>query len=167
MIRLIIILFLIFDFKTNVESQVYSDSLSDSLVNDFIKQNRKYLGGSMIDAHILKWDNCNLYYDFKVCIKNEFVKLDTDKIITDSLLTDFQSKFQSLKHVDLFVDYKNKTGNKKFCKISIPLISSNGKYAIIKYGYFCGDECGYGGIFLFEKRKNRWIKIDYRCKGII
>ncbi len=40
-----------------------------------------------------------------------------------------------------------------------PLFSLSGNYAIIEYSYFCGSLCGWGGILILKKERNKWIVI--------
>jgi hypothetical protein len=57
-----------------------------------------------------------------------------------------------------FVKQKYK---KKYVRyFSVPIISRNGKFAIVKYEDLCGEDCGSGAILVMEKIKNKWIVID-------
>ena len=90
---------------------------------------------------------------------------EKDSIISKALISEFQNQFIAIRKESpqFFSFLKNQANKKKFSFVSIPLISSDGNTAVIKYGSWCGNECGSGGIKVYKKIKAKWKQVDYRC----
>lgn len=147
-------------------AQSYSKIVKDEEIYDFIKQQRRYLGGNKIGSKILEWDSCNLFKNSYDCFF-DFIQTQNDTILTDKLLTDFQLQYNALiKNSQVLKNFKSRTHKKKSYNISIPLFSHDKKTAIIKIAHWCGDECGSGSILIFKKINDKWIKVDTRCSWI-
>lgn len=149
-------------------SQSYSDLMTDSVIHEFIELNKRYLGGRKLDSKIIDWQKCDLFKDYKNCVIVDFIQANSDSIITDKLLSEFQTLYQSIDEnkPDSFPILSDKQKKGKYDQVSVPLISSDGKTAIIKVRYWCGDECGSGGILIFKKNKNKWTKVGKRSTWI-
>ena len=50
--------------------------------------------------------------------------------------------------------------------ISTPLLSADGKHAIVYCSYSCGSLCGSGGIQFFEKVQREWKLMSYLIKWV-
>lgn len=149
----------------SINAQTYSDLTTDKEIHSFIKLNKKYLGRNKLDNKIIDWQFCELYKDSQNCLMNHFVQKDSDTLLTTEILSHLQVGFKGLKQGSIvsFQTLKAKSGQKKYYRISIPIFSLDGKLAIIKISYWCGDECGSGGILIFKRiGVNKWEKVDMR-----
>lgn len=163
--RKTIILSLILLCNSLLFGQTFSDVTTDKEIYKFIKKTYKV---SSIDSEIIKWKDCEFYKNITCEIFIDYLQMTNDKLLTDSIFADLRQKYESVKakNIQYFSKFRVRKSNKKYLRISIPLISTDGKYIIIKVNEHCGDECGYGGIHIYEKRKNKWILIDRRFTWI-
>ena len=142
--------------------QTYTDAMSDDEIHSFL---RKTIKIKNTDSEILEWKRCDLFKELNNCNFGEFLQKENDNLINDSTLLDIQEKYKSIekKQAKYFQILKEKKKKKKYSRVSIPIISNDGKIAIIKVMDWCGDECGSGGILIYYKVKGTWNKIDFRC----
>lgn len=152
----------------NLNAQSYSDKLADTDVIEFIKVNKNLLGGNRLDSEIIKWDRCDLYKDLDNCWLGNYIQNVSDTIITASVLRSIQENFQSLHQdrIERFNEFKDKSNRKNFYRISVPIITNDGTIAIIKILHYCGNDCGSGGVLIFKRIDNKWIKVAYRSSWI-
>jgi hypothetical protein len=148
-------------------AQNYSKQTSDLKIIEFIKDNKHLIGGNKLDNAIIPWDSCNFYKDFNECWLGDFIQTKSDTIITDNILELLQKEFDSIDNkTKAFNEFKNKQSKKRFFNISIPIIIESKNIAVVKFSYWCGDECGSGGILIFRFENGKWRKIDNRCTWI-
>ena len=62
--------------------------------------------------------------------------------------------------------YEKNKRKKPIAYISVPLISTDGKKAIVYGSYICGSLCGSGGVFHLEKINGKWKIADYVIRWI-
>lgn len=152
-------------FSISLNAQTYSDQNSDREIHLFIELNKKYFGRNNLDNKILNWNYCELYFDSKNCWIGDNIQKDSDNLITNECIADFQLRFKGLKQdsIESFRNLKERSDRKKYYRVSIPIISTDGNLAIIKISFWCGDECGSGGIMIFKKVGiNKWKMVDMR-----
>ena len=160
-----IMILTLLSFSISINAQTYSDLTTDKEIHSFIDLNKKYFGRNKLDNKIIDWQFCELYKDSQNCLLGNFVQKDFDTLLTTDILSDFQVGFKGLKQGSLvsFQNLKPKSDQKKYYRISIPIFSLDGNLAIIKISYWCGDECGSGGILIFKRVGiNKWEKVDMR-----
>jgi len=145
--------------------QTYSNLMTDDEIHYFLKQTIK---SRNTDSEILSWNKCDLFKDLNNCYKGEFLQKDNENFINDTLLIEFQKKYESIenKGASHFQIFREKKNRKKYSRVSIPLISNDRKTAIIKIMAWCGNECGSGGILIYIRQKGKWKKIDFRCTWV-
>lgn len=164
MIRLAIITCLIGFFLSLICAQNYSARISDFEIIDFIKNNKKQFGGNRLDNKISPWNRCDIYQDFSNCWSGDFIQKKSDTIITNEILDLIHKEFESINfETKVFKEIKSKRSKKKYLNISIPIILESENIALVKLSYWCGDECGSGGILILRFENGKWRKIDYRC----
>lgn len=165
--KLLLSLLIIVCFAGVSFSQTYSNLTTDNEVHSFIKLNKRVFKKNRIDSRILDWSKCNLFEDPNNCWRGDFLQTENDSIISGHYLNNFQTIYNSLNiNQKLFLNFSDRQEKNQYTRISIPLISSDGTIAIVKISHWCGDECGSGGILVFKRIRNKWIKVDYRCTWI-
>ena len=164
--------------------QTYSSVTSDKEIYEFLNwmtvKDRKYraepkLKRKHIYNKILTWDTTNFITKDTALIKQfRFFRIDERYLYqglggTDTLFnqqdrdfifkqfiairdTIWHDKFSKSK---LLTEKKQKRPNRYY--YSIPLFSVGKKYVIIHRVYHCGDECAYGGYYVYRRRdNNKW-----------
>lgn len=180
-LTLILILFLNCKFAVG---QTYSSVTSDKEIYDFLNwmtvNDGKYeeepkLKRKHIYHKILSWETENfITKDTALINQDQFFSIDGSYIYqrnggTDTIFNqqdrDFIFKqFKAIKDTvwhhkfsksKLLTTKKQKRPNRYY--YSIPLFSVDRKYVIIYRKYFCGDECAYGGYYVYRRvGNNKW-----------
>jgi len=145
--------------------QTYSLTTSDSAIIDFVKKN--FRKGNF-HCKVFIWDSCDLFRNSGGCYLRSYVAKENDSILSESTIHEFQNQFNAIKKdcPKDFVFLKNRAHKKEFHYVSIPLFSTDKNIAIIKYGVWCGNECGHGGIYIYKKINGEWKLVDVRSKWI-
>ena len=161
--------------------QTYSSLTTDNEIYDFLNwltstekkyDEAPYLKRKQIYYKILHWnidnfvwkDTANirfLEFDLQYLFKKKngvdtiFNKADQIFMLqqfTAIIDTTWQKPFHKSKIV-----FKKKQPKPNRYSFSIPLFSVDKKYVVIRKSYFCGDECGYSGYYVYRKKlKNKW-----------
>ena len=161
---------------TLTTSQTYSSVTSDKEIYDFLNwmtiNSKKYdeepkLKQKRISCKILNWDEAVFFTD-TVQVNNRQIIADYDCLYqtrsgTDTIFNQQDRNFiyqqftaikdsiwhQSFSNSKLLADQKQKRPNRYY--YSIPLFSLNKNYVIINKAYYCGDECAYGGHYVYKR----------------
>ena len=146
-------------------AQQDSSIVSNKDIKQFIQSQKGELSYGNLDARILNWTDCDLFLIQDKCWIGDFIRKDADTLITEEDLLCFQWQHKALasSKVSVFPFLKERNPQKPHSQTSIPLFSQNRKLAIIKVSYWCGDECGSGGIRIFKKIGKKWKFIEERC----
>jgi hypothetical protein len=178
------IFFFTFSF---IYGQTYSTVTSDKEIYDFLNwltaNNRKFreepkLKRKQIFNTILPWDTAsfimkdtariNKYPEFNL----DYMYLYNRKSGTDTIFKQLDRDFlyKQLKAVKdtiwhekffkslLLTDLEEKSLNGRY--YSVPLFSIDKKYVVIQRVYVCGNECAYGGYFVYKRIKNKkWVYV--------
>ncbi len=113
--------------------------------------------------------------DFDYYVENIAPRVDDDSVtvrmekikLTYSIQQKITKKTNN-KRVRRFVksDFKKSKRNTPFAFISIPLVSTDTKKAIVYGSYYCGGLWGSGGVFFFEKINKVWTFINYEQRWV-
>jgi hypothetical protein len=68
---------------------------------------------------------------------------------------------QEYSPIQTRADFIEEIYKKKICNFKIPIISKNGRLAILEYFIECGFMCGHGGLLLLEFKNDKWIRKRY------
>ena len=95
-------------------------AIKDEEETSFIKLNKKYFGMNKLDNKIIDWQFCELYKDSPNCLLGHFLQKDSDTLLTNEILSDFQVGFKGLKQGSIvsFQNLKEKSDQKKYYRIS-------------------------------------------------
>ncbi|SFT42157.1 hypothetical protein SAMN05216474_0470 [Lishizhenia tianjinensis] len=175
------ILISIIGFSQSKEDvQQITQVLVNNYAKDSIKVYNKYVNSSLIKE--LEDSKLNLFIEW---LDREKIKEDTlskDRQIdffNDSMKFDFEgieviycsderlekknnSKFKAKANKE-YLTRKRKT---PMAYISFPIVSVNGKNAIVYCTYLCGPLCGETGVQFLKKENNRWIIVKYETRSI-
>jgi len=148
-------------------AQSYSTIMTDEEIHLFINATKAEFGGHPILSEIKDWNYESLSFIKRKPAPNQPATAKNDTVFTESVIADLDKAYNSIiKTAEDFsiFHYQNKTKDR--CQISIPLITSDKKTAIIEVEnwYHKGIETGSGGIMVFRKVNNSWKKIDYVCR---
>ena len=130
-------------------------SRKDSKIND---KYRTKLDSNGIDPN---WEikTAEMYED-SVTVKIEKIKVKFFPAIT---IVDKKDN----KRIKRYTKTKLKKNKRKpVAYISFPLISTDGKKAIVYGSYICGGLCGSGGIFYLEKINGKWKMMEYERRWV-
>lgn len=100
-------------------------------------------------------------FDDNVTIKFEGVKIKYSNIIR-------KLNKANKKRLNTYVNGKFQKRKKKtpFVFISSPIISENGKYAVVYCSYVCDGLCGNGGYQFLKKINNKWVIDKYEIRWV-
>ncbi|MDR2956077.1 MAG: hypothetical protein LBV43_13455 [Prevotella sp.] len=168
-------------------SQTYSSIVSDKEIYDFlnwqtklITESEKKLYGKnrTVIVDILPWDSANFINMYKdIFPDREYYDLD-DKYIfkTNKKLNEFFTQENKDYLFKQFTSITNAVWQKKFDSgklvnkdniytpfyyyYSIPLFSKDRKYVIFQMHYYCGEQCGRGGYYIYRSAGNKqWMLV--------
>lgn len=175
--KLLLIIVISIHFSSN--SQTYSSIINDEEISIFLNwitiHDKKYTEESYferkkISNKALKWHSENFINNYEDPYENKMFlyhkKNDLDLIfnkddqefiykqfinIKDSI---WQTKFAKSK----LLSKKHKINN--YYSYSVPLFSIDKKKVILYRIFHCGDECAYGGYYIYSKiNENDWMLI--------
>jgi len=97
-------------------------------------------------------------YIFSQFSTEKKLKLDFDKLKLDNVSDEV------LKSVSDYLQSEDRTNQNKYdffkiYNLTIPLFSKNKKYAFFDNSYYCGLECAYDGIDVYEYKNGKWESI--------
>lgn len=153
--------------------QTYSSIVSDSTILNFmnweIKNGKKYSERNKlrmkrkISSETLKFENINFYlpdtihlgdWEYREFIFNRFNKIDS--LFTKTEIESIFLQYKAIK--DTVWSHKITGANiglRKFSLneyfYSVPIFTNDNKYVLIKKLFYCGNECAYGGIYLYKR----------------
>lgn len=170
-------------------TQTYSFQISDSTILNFMeweikngekfREDKKKRAYRKADIEIIPFDSINFIlpdsvhwsdWQYDLYLFNRFNKLDS--ILSEKEQPYLIEQFNSVKETV----WSHKIRGAKFKKwknlkytyfYSIPLFSSDEKYVLIRKSFYCGNICGYGGIYLYRKTANNSWEIVRILNGWI
>ena len=165
---------------TFITGQTYSSEISDKEIYDFLNwltvSSKKYseepkLKRKQIRHKILNWDK-EVFFTDTIQVRNQPIIADwdclyqtrygTDTIFNqqdrDFIYQQFAAIRDSIWHngfskSKLLTNQKQKRTNIHY--YSIPLFSFDKSYVIVNRKYCCGDECAYGGFYVYKRIGNK------------
>jgi hypothetical protein len=122
-------------------------------------------------------DDTTRYIFEKGCQSQLIICFDTIvkyKRISDSILESFESNRRNIEFKEDSSQIKEENiekyslsgfisgiYQKKMCEFNRPIISTNGKFAVLEYFFQCGWLCGKGAVLLLENKNNKWTIKKY------
>jgi hypothetical protein len=162
---------------------VSTDGEIYTFLNWMIRHEKKYdeeprFKNKQVSPHILAWDEGNFVIDDTVLNnKYKYFSLYNEYLFSEKPMLDIAAKPEDKAFLlKQYTAIQDSVWHKKFSKstllkreeqkranryyLSIPLFSRSKKYALVQKIYYCGQECGYGGYFIYERTgKNKWKQI--------
>ncbi len=174
--KLLLVILISIHYSSN--SQTYSSIIDDEEIYNFLnwitihdeKYSEENFKRKKISNKILSWQPENFINNYEDQFENEKFLYQEENDLHLVFKKDDQQfiykQFTSLKdsiwHTEFskskLISQKNKRTN--YYAYSIPLFSIDKKKAVIYCIFYCGDECAYGGYFIYSKiNETDWILI--------
>ena len=105
------------------------------------------------------FDSTDIDFFFTQCETRRVIELDFNK------LNNIKASKKNIKETSYKLSHPMEFESKDYDftgiihDLSIPIFSKNKKYAILEYSDYCGLECSFYGVILYELINNKWSEI--------
>ena len=161
------------------------NQITQILINEYAADTIKVYHKFNNKALVRDLEKAKSNYDFEkmnqVELMNDSLSLDEElSMFSDNVTIEFESIRVKYYESEKQLKRVNKKKLKKYCNgkfkkskknvplafISSPLISDDGKYAIVYCSYVCGSLCGSGGIQYLKLVNNKWEIDKYEMRWV-